>query len=133
MIFTRRVLRTTTPPISINFRRSVSTCALASSVPCNARRRSTSDDQKGNLGVPVGLQCDPAHDGAISCAMDIASRTISFKHCAQLWQIAKLLIDTASETQLQELLLLMAQQRVGHRPGRIEPRAIKRRPKPYPY
>jgi hypothetical protein len=30
------------------------------------------------------------------------------------------------------LLLLVAQQYVGHRPRRIEPRAIKRRPKPYP-
>lgn len=27
---------------------------------------------------------------------------------------------------------LIAQQRVGERPGRIEPRAVKRRPKPYP-
>jgi len=30
------------------------------------------------------------------------------------------------------LLELIAQKRVGKRPGRIEPRAIKRRPKPYP-
>ena len=30
------------------------------------------------------------------------------------------------------LLVLIAQQRVGDRPGRIEPRAIKRRPKRYP-
>ncbi|MDP2786576.1 MAG: IS4 family transposase, partial [Pseudomonadota bacterium] len=27
---------------------------------------------------------------------------------------------------------LIAQQRVGNRPGRIEPRAVKRRAKPYP-
>ena len=26
----------------------------------------------------------------------------------------------------------MAEQRVGHRPNRIEPRAVKRRPKPHP-
>jgi hypothetical protein len=64
--------------------------------------------------------------------MDIAPRTISFKHCAQLWQTAKLIIDTSCDTQLHELFLLMAQQRVGHRSGRIEPRAVKRRPKPYP-
>ncbi|MCX7158514.1 MAG: IS4 family transposase, partial [Proteobacteria bacterium] len=30
------------------------------------------------------------------------------------------------------LFVLIAQQRVGDRPGRIEPRAVKRRPKPYP-
>jgi len=31
-----------------------------------------------------------------------------------------------------DLLELIAQKRVGKRLGRIEPRAIKRRPKPYP-
>jgi hypothetical protein len=30
------------------------------------------------------------------------------------------------------LFILIAQQQVGNRPGRIEPRAVKRRPKPYP-
>jgi hypothetical protein len=30
------------------------------------------------------------------------------------------------------LFLLIAERRVGNRPGRIEPRAVKRRPKPYP-
>jgi hypothetical protein len=34
--------------------------------------------------------------------------------------------------QIQGLFVLIAQQRVGNRPGRIEPRAVKRRPKPYP-
>jgi hypothetical protein len=27
---------------------------------------------------------------------------------------------------------MIAEQRVGNRPGRVEPRAIKRRPKPFP-
>ncbi|MGB5454020.1 MAG: hypothetical protein WBN00_18165, partial [Sedimenticolaceae bacterium] len=31
------------------------------------------------------------------------------------------------------LFQLIAQVRVGHRPGRLEPRARKRRPKPYPW
>jgi hypothetical protein len=31
-----------------------------------------------------------------------------------------------------ELFVLIAQQKVGNRPGRIEPRAVKRRPKCYP-
>jgi hypothetical protein len=36
------------------------------------------------------------------------------------------------EDRLLNLLELIAQKRVGKRPGRIEPRAIKQRPKPYP-
>jgi hypothetical protein len=63
---------------------------------------------------------------------DIAPRTISFKHCIQLWVASKLHIDTTNATQLRAMFLLMAQQRVADRPGRIEPRARKRRPKPYP-
>jgi len=63
---------------------------------------------------------------------DIAPRTISFKHCLQLWLIAIQRIDTTDNDQLCTLWLLMAQQRVGNRPGRIEPRAVKRRPKPFP-
>ncbi len=34
--------------------------------------------------------------------------------------------------ELYALFSLMAQQRVGCRAGRVEPRAVKRRPKPYP-
>ncbi|MEN8168312.1 MAG: IS4 family transposase, partial [Pseudomonadota bacterium] len=33
---------------------------------------------------------------------------------------------------LANLFILIAQQKVGNRPGRIEPRAVKRRPKPFP-
>lgn len=63
---------------------------------------------------------------------DITPRTISFKHSLQLWLASIQQIDTTDDEQLCTLLLLMAQQRVGNRPGRIEPRAIKRRPKPFP-
>ena len=60
-------------------------------------------------------------------------RQISFKHTVQIWiawtQHANR-IDCGDK--LQRLFVLIAQQRVGDRPGRIEPRAIKRRPKPYP-
>jgi len=63
---------------------------------------------------------------------DVAPRTISFKHCLQLWLASIQKIDTADDEQLCTLLRLMAQQRVGNRPGRIEPRAVKRRPKPFP-
>ncbi len=60
-------------------------------------------------------------------------RELSFKHSLQLW-LAWDRQGTASShrTDLSILLVLIAQQRVGKRPGRIEPRALKRRPKPYP-
>lgn len=63
---------------------------------------------------------------------DITPRSISFKHCLQLWLTSIPWIDTTDDDQLGMLLFLMAQQRVGNRPGRIEPRAVKRRPKPFP-
>lgn len=58
-------------------------------------------------------------------------RQLSFKHTVQLC-IAWNHQAPADHDQFQGLLLLIAQQRVGDRPGRIEPRAIKRRPKCYP-
>lgn len=63
---------------------------------------------------------------------DITPRTISFKHCLQLWVQSVQRINTADGERLAMLWVMMAQQRVGNRPGRIEPRAVKRRPKPYP-
>jgi IS4 transposase len=61
-------------------------------------------------------------------------RELSFKHTLQLciaWDHHR--PNTGSdEHSLTTLLVLIAQQRVGDRPGRIEPRAVKRRPKPYP-
>ena len=60
-------------------------------------------------------------------------RQFSFKHTVQIWiawtQHANR-ID--HDDKLYGLFVLIAQQRVGNRPGRIEPRAIKRRRKPYP-
>lgn len=60
-------------------------------------------------------------------------RQLSFKHTVQIW-IAWAQHDnvTNHDNKLRALFVLIAQQRVGERPGRIEPRAIKRRPKPYP-
>jgi hypothetical protein len=63
---------------------------------------------------------------------DIRPREISFKHSLQLWLIWSLQADTSDEKLLLAICELMAQQRVGNRPGRIEPRAVKRRPKPFP-
>jgi hypothetical protein len=59
-------------------------------------------------------------------------RKISFKHCLQLWLLWSQMADTSDDEQIVALCTLMAQQRVGNRPGRIEPRAVKRRPKAYP-
>lgn len=60
-------------------------------------------------------------------------RQLSFKHTVQIWiawtQHANR-ID--HDDHLYGLFVLIAQQQVGNRPGRIQPRAIKRRPKPYP-
>ena len=65
-------------------------------------------------------------------AVDTTPREISFKHALQLWLAFSLRLDTSSDEQMGVLLILIAQQQVGNRPGRIEPRALKRRPKPYP-
>ncbi|MEK9142158.1 MAG: IS4 family transposase [Nitrospirota bacterium] len=64
---------------------------------------------------------------------DSLPRQLSFKHTLQLW-IAwdHHGHDIDHDETRYGLFVLIAQQRVGHRPGRIEPRAIKRRPKPYP-
>jgi hypothetical protein len=48
-----------------------------------------------------------------ACLVDCLPRQLSFKHTLQLW-------------------LAWGHSQVGNRPGRIEPRAIKRRPKPFP-
>jgi hypothetical protein len=64
---------------------------------------------------------------------DRLPRQLSFKHTVQLWIAWERHADsTAYDHQISGLFVLIAQQRVGDRPGRIEPRAVKRRPKPYP-
>ena len=64
---------------------------------------------------------------------DRLPRQLSFKHTVQIWiawtQHGR---GIEHEAKLHGLFVLIAQQQVGDRPGRIEPRAIKRRPKPYP-
>lgn len=63
---------------------------------------------------------------------DITPRAISFKHCLQRWLICRQHSPCRGESNIAFIAQMMAQQRVGNRPGRIEPRAVKRRPKPYP-
>lgn len=59
-------------------------------------------------------------------------RELSFKHTVQLWTewVARGLSADHDDGRLFDLI---AQSKVGHRPGRIEPRMRKRRPKPYPW
>lgn len=60
-------------------------------------------------------------------------RQLSFKHTVQLWiQWAPQTLG-ADPTCRATFFKLIAQCCVGHRPNRIEPRARKRRPKPYPW
>lgn len=59
-------------------------------------------------------------------------RELSFKHTVQLWG-AWCLRTTDPLAQQGDLFRLIAQQRVGNRPRRIEPRARKRRPKSFPW
>lgn len=62
----------------------------------------------------------------------VTPRELSFKHTVQLWTHWVLLhAVTEGEWQHETLFLLIAQVRVGNRPGRREPRARRRRPKPY--
>jgi hypothetical protein len=57
-------------------------------------------------------------------------RELSFKHTVQLWSVWT---TTALRTDPVEFFRLIAQLTVGDRPGRMEPRARKRRPKSYPW
>lgn len=63
---------------------------------------------------------------------DCLSRQLSFKHSLQL-NLAMCQYDADAQGDgSQDLLKLIARKRVGNRPGRIEPRAIKRTSRPYP-
>ncbi len=61
---------------------------------------------------------------------EILPRQISFKHTLHAW--SRHSWEGAGDDQTTLLLVLIAEQRVGNRSGRIEPRAVKKRPKPYP-
>ncbi|AHL36833.1 hypothetical protein CD58_03830 [Pseudomonas brassicacearum] len=63
---------------------------------------------------------------------DCLPRELSFKHSLQLWLALRQYGSGEKEAGMAHLLKLIAQRRVGNRPGRVEPRAIKRRPQAYP-
>ncbi len=64
---------------------------------------------------------------------DVLPRQLSFKHTVQVWLAwsHKQFLSTTPED-LPAMFRLIAYVRVGKRPGRIEPRAVKQRPKPFP-
>jgi hypothetical protein len=59
---------------------------------------------------------------------DLLLRQLSFKKAVQVWNTYVMLDKVIDE----EMLALLASRQVGNRAGRIEPRAVKRRPKAYP-
>ena len=64
---------------------------------------------------------------------EILPRQISFKHTLQVWAAwSRHPWETVRYEHTGMLFVLIAEQRAGNRSGRIEPRAVKRRPKPYP-
>ncbi len=61
---------------------------------------------------------------------NVLPRALSFKHALQLWLSwsgTSTLVDDITKP-----LALIAEKSVGNRPGRTEPRAVKKRLKPYP-
>jgi len=63
---------------------------------------------------------------------DLLPRQLSFKHTLQLWVAWRQSgISSNDDEKLTHLFILIAQQKVGNRPGRIEPRALKKRAKAY--
>lgn len=63
---------------------------------------------------------------------DVLPRQLSFKHTVQLWLAWSQQTQTAhTGADERVLFILIAQKSVGNRPGRIEPRAVKRRPKSF--
>jgi hypothetical protein len=69
-----------------------------------------------------------------AAAAGVTPRQLSFKHTVQMWTewVARRL-STELTRHGTALFRLIAQIRVGNRPGRIEPRMKKRRPKSYPW
>jgi|SRR5450631_2247851 hypothetical protein len=64
---------------------------------------------------------------------DVLPRHLSFKHTLQIliaWSQRQFLSDASEDTAT--FFILIADVRVGRRPGGVEPRALKRRPKPFP-
>ncbi len=59
------------------------------------------------------------------------SFTAAMQSIAASWLVITLSDDSASEHIIEAALAHLSQHRIGNRPGRVEPRAVKRRPKPH--
>jgi len=99
----------------------------------NTQLQNPADVREGVLGIPAGVHLIRLLMAEAAWQAEVLPRQLSFKHTLQIWVawsqrqfLSNAKEDTAS------LFILIAQLRVGKRPGRIEPRAVKRRPKPYP-
>ena len=68
---------------------------------------------------------------------DFSPRELSFTHAMQTlassWPLLPVLSPAAQARQIAAALKGLCQQRVGRRPDRVEPHAMKRRPKPHEY
>jgi hypothetical protein len=68
---------------------------------------------------------------------DLSPRDVSFTHALQSiassWQLMPVLNSAAQAAQIAAAWKGLSQQLVGRRPDRVEPRAVKRRPKPHDY
>jgi hypothetical protein len=67
--------------------------------------------------------------------VEVKPRRLSFTgalHTVRSFEESHLYDPTRIEADLPRLLELIGKKRVGDRPDRYEPRAVKRRPKPYP-
>jgi hypothetical protein len=63
---------------------------------------------------------------------DQIPRQLSFKHSVQVWMAWQHgCVNPHDGAAILTLLILIAEPRVARRPGRAEPRALKRRPKPF--
>lgn len=62
---------------------------------------------------------------------DILPRQLSFKHSLQIWLAYNQMAVHDEHENLKVVCLLIVENTVGHRPGRIEPREVKKRPKEY--
>ena len=63
---------------------------------------------------------------------DVVPRQLSFKHTLQIWLAWRGgRYFSSGEEDVEILFALITQKRVDQRPGRIEPRAVKRRPKSF--
>jgi Transposase DDE domain len=70
------------------------------------------------------------HMAQAAFASNLLPRQISFKHVLQLWLACYR--QNIEDDALDVIWVVMAQKKIGNRSGRMEPRAIKRRPKAYP-